>query len=94
METVDIKLTPVESSNIAAYSRQGQHLFVQFLGQGAKGSEDEIDSRRTYRYHTDTPEGLEVFDGFESAESKGSYFAKNLRNRFGGVPVQIGKAAS
>lgn len=93
METIDIQLTPVQSSNIAAFGRVNADLVVQFKGKGE--GEEEQASRRTYRYSALDKEDNAIFDGFESAESKGSYFAKNIRQRFGGTLVQIkARAAS
>jgi hypothetical protein len=64
----------VASSNIdqIGYDKANKTLYVQFLSSG------------TYTY-SDVPE--EVFQGFEAAKSKGSYFSKVIRPNYKGEKV-------
>lgn len=90
MESITIALTPVVSSNIAAFARPDPHtLVVQFKGRGDPDTEEELETRRSYTYKAEKPEDIDTLDGFEKAESKGSYFAKSIRPAFKGVQVGV-----
>lgn len=64
----------VASSNIDSigYDKPNKALYVSFLSSG------------TYKY-SDVPE--EVFEGFKTAKSKGSYFSKTIRASYKGEKV-------
>lgn len=66
----DINLTPCESSNVKGYGYDAasRTLGVQFKAGGP-----------VYRYADVPPE---VADGLASAESKGKFFATEIRNKF------------
>lgn len=68
-----MELKPVESSNIAAIGYDGDNaaLYVQFT------------SGKTYEYPSVPPE---VFAAFEKAESKGRFFAAEVRPKYQGTP--------
>lgn len=74
MEKNSIALTPCQSSNVKAcgYDPTTRTLAVQFAGGGI------------YHYQDVPPE---VYDGFQKAESKGSFIAKSVRSVFKGVRV-------
>jgi hypothetical protein len=64
----------VASSNIDSigYDKASKTLYVSFLSSG------------TYQY-PGVPE--EIFQGFEAAKSKGTYFAKTIRPNYKGTKV-------
>jgi hypothetical protein len=64
-----VSMNPVVSSNIGAIGYDGvtRELHVQFK------------SGRTYKY-SNVP--LDVYDAFLAAESKGKYFAANVRGKY------------
>lgn len=74
---MDIKLTPVVSSNIAAtgYDAGTKTLAVQFK------------SGTAIHYYQDVPP--EVAEGLANAESVGRYFAQNVRGKFVDSPRAI-----
>jgi hypothetical protein len=70
-----IALTPIQSSNISGhgYDEASQTLAVQF------------NSGKVYHYAGVEPG---VAKDFADAESKGSFFAKNVRPTFAGVHIE------
>lgn len=62
-----IEMTPVSSSNIAGigYRKEDSTIAVEF-------------NNGTTYYYYDAPE--HEFRSFEASESKGKYFAKNIKN--------------
>lgn len=69
-----ISLIAVESSQISAvgYDTNSRTLAVQFPGRGATPGS-------VYHYSNVPPE---VFAEFQAAESKGTFFGKNIRGKF------------
>ncbi|MFA5377289.1 MAG: KTSC domain-containing protein [Dehalococcoidia bacterium] len=70
MRTSIVSMNPVVSSNIAAvgYDGEVQTLYVQFHP-----------SMKTYKYFN-VP--VDVYDSFLGADSKGKFFASNIRGKY------------
>lgn len=76
-----MQLTPVQSSNVAAvgYDAISNTLFIQFKGKD------------TVYTHHGVP--VETYEQMMSAESIGSFYARNIRKNFVGQAVEGGKDA-
>lgn len=76
-----MKLTPVQSSNIAAvgYDAISNTLFVQFKGKD------------TVYSHHGVP--VETYELMMSADSIGSFYARNIKKNYAGQAVEGGKDA-
>lgn len=68
--TTNIKMQPVESSNLKAigYNPNTKELFVEMKNNNA-----------LYKYQDVS---LETYQNFFESNSKGSFFAKEIRNKF------------
>ncbi len=74
-----MKLTPVVSSNVAAvgYDESGQILFIRFKT-----------SEKIYE-HYGVP--ADVFNQLQTAESVGSFYARNIKGKYPNQPPQEGQ---
>jgi phage baseplate assembly protein gpV len=71
-----VQLQPVESSNIKATARDGDHLYVQFKDGAA------------YRYTALNDKHRESLDALSGANSIGAHVARIVRPQMPGVRVQ------
>lgn len=67
MNNEDLNWSDVESSNLAAVAYANEELFVRFK------------NKNVFRYDR-VPQ--EVYDGLINADSKGSYFAQNIKGKY------------
>ncbi|MGG6309842.1 KTSC domain-containing protein [Paenibacillus macerans] len=71
-----MELIPVQSSNVAAVGHDGskQILFIQFKGNA-----------KVYEHHGVS---ADVFKQLQTAESVGSFYARNIKGKYPNQPPQ------